>query len=223
MFTITIDGPAGVGKGTLARHLSAHYNLALLETGLLYRCVGMIALKNQVALDDEEKLARIASQLTPSDLAQEGLRLNEVSQAASQIAVFHDVRQALFHFQREFSAAPPLNFSGTILDGRDTGTVICPDAPIKFFIHAQVEIRAQRRFKELQNQGIESIYTTVLQDMIERDTRDQQRAEAPLKAASDALVIDTSFCTPEDVLNQAIDYVEMRRRSEEWQFFADKH
>ncbi len=210
-FTITIDGPAGVGKGTLARRLADHYDLALLETGLLYRCVGLRALHNQISLENEEHLAQIAAQLTLKDLTSPELRHPEVSQAASKVAVFHEVRQALLDFQKTFASHPPQGFKGTILDGRDTGTVICPQALIKFFINAKIEIRAERRFKELQDLGIQSIYTSILQDMIERDSRDCEREEAPLKAALDAYVLDTSFMTPGEVLDEAIAYVETRR------------
>jgi CMP/dCMP kinase len=213
-FIITIDGPSGAGKGTLARALAHHYNLALLDTGLLYRCVGVKALQSGIALDNQLRLAQIAQALHPEDLTRYDLRTHEASDASSRVAVFHDVREALLDFQREFAENPPAGFQGSILDGRDTGTVICPHARVKFYITAQVEIRAKRRFKELQARGIQSIYSVVLKDMKERDLRDSQRTEAPLRAAADALTLDTSMLSPEEVLKKAIAFVEMRRSTE---------
>ena len=168
-FIITIDGPSGAGKGTLARTLAHHYNLALLDTGLLYRCVGVKALQSGVALDNEIRLAQIAQTLHAEDLIRYDLRTHEASNASSRVAVFHGVREALLDFQREFAENPPAGFQGSILDGRDIGTVICPHARVKFYITAQVEIRAKRRFKELRARGIQSIYGVVLKDMKARD------------------------------------------------------
>ena len=213
-FIITIDGPSGAGKGTLARTLAHHYNLALLDTGLLYRCVGVKALQSGVALDNEIRLAQIAQTLHAEDLIRYDLRTHEASNASSRVAVFHGVREALLDFQREFAENPPAGFQGSILDGRDIGTVICPHARVKFYITAQVEIRAKRRFKELRARGIQSIYGVVLKDMKERDLRDSQRTEAPLRAAADALTLDTSMLRPEQVLEKAIAFIERRRSTE---------
>ena len=211
---ITIDGPSGAGKGTLARALAHHYNLALLDTGLLYRYIGIKALRDRISLDDEICLAQIARSLHPEDLTRYDLRTPEASDVSSRVAIFHDVRKALLDFQREFAENPPPGFQGSVLDGRDTGTVICPHAKVKFYITAQVEIRAERRCKELQARGIQSIYSVVLENMKERDLRDSQRTESPLRAASDAFVLDTSRLTTEEMLKKAIAFVEMRRSTE---------
>ena len=210
-FIIAIDGPSGAGKGTLGRALAQYYNLASLDTGLLYRYVGIKALRSGISLDQEEALAQIARDVTFDDLNDFDLRTHEASNSSSKVAVFHKVREALFIFQRKFAFSPPQGFSGSLLDGRDIGTVVCPEATAKIYLTAQPEIRAERRFKELQERKIQSIYSVVLKDMKERDLRDIERTESPLKPAFDALEIDTSFFTPEDLLKKAIAFIEMRR------------
>mgnify|MGYP006128221563 FL=1 len=198
---IAIDGPAAAGKGTLARNLASRFNLALLDTGLLYRGVGKKLLE---AFHDpsDEFLAEIAAlDLVFEDLDVESLRNEEVASAASKVSAFPAVRSALLNFQRKFAISPGAQFSGAVLDGRDIGTVVCPTADIKVFITASIEIRAKRRYKELMERGLNAIYSRVLNDMQNRDTRDTERAAAPLAAARDAHVIDTSELEAEKVFD----------------------
>ena len=202
---IAIDGPAASGKGTLARHLAAIYGLAHLDTGLLYRAVGMKA--HELGIFDERDLALVASQLTLEDLHNPSLRGDEAGIRASKVAVFPEVRSALVAFQRSFAKDPPDPFSGAVLDGRDIGTVILPEASIKFYVTTDIEVRAKRRFQELKERAMPASYEDVLCDMHDRDARDQGRAHAPLKIAEDAFVIDATALTPEDVFAKAKDYI----------------
>ena len=194
---IAVDGPAASGKGTLARRLAAHYGLRHLDTGLLYRAVGLIA---EIKRQDP---ASVAEQLALSDLHQTDLRGDAAAQAGSRVAANPAVRAALRHVQHRFAADPP----GAVLDGRDIGTVVFPDAPVKLYIDADLEDRARRRHKELIGRGLESIYSRVLQDMKERDARDRARTVAPLIPAKDALVIDSSRLDADAVFARAVGYV----------------
>jgi CMP/dCMP kinase len=196
---ITVDGPSGSGKGTLSRKLAAHYNLAFLDTGLLYRAVAEQALKAGFAAEDVEDIVFIAENLHDVALDKEKLRADHVAVMASKIAVIPEVRQALLNFQRDFSRNPPQDKNGVVLDGRDTGTVICPDADFKLYLTSAIEVRAERRQKELQNLGIKSIYSEVLDDMLARDKRDSEREISPLRPAIDAHIIDTSEKTSDEV------------------------
>ena len=207
-FMIAVDGPAGSGKGTLAKRLAQHYNLAHLDTGLLYRGVGWKLIHiNQPT--DNVKLATIAAQnLTPQDLNDPHLRSDEAAVAASQVAQYPQVREALFSFQKNFIQHPPKNKKGVILDGRDVGTIICPQAPYKFFITASLEIRAKRRLEELKSRNIAGIYEDVFQDMHARDLRDQAREVAPLRPAQDAIVIDSSDKNADNVFRIAQEYID---------------
>jgi len=204
---ITIDGPAGVGKGTLARRLAAHYGWAYLDTGALYRATARRCLADGVT---PENAAGIAAQLQPEDLTHPDLRQEAVGALASQVAAVPAVRQALFDYQRRFVTLPPGMAAGVVLDGRDTGTVICPEAPIKFFLTAAAEIRAERRLKELQERGDPAIYDTILREIQERDLRDQSRAVAPLAPAADAVILDTSRKTIQDVFDEAVRWINQR-------------
>jgi len=189
---IAVDGPVAAGKGTLARRLAVDLDFAFLDTGSIYRAV---AAKILAAGGDPEApgtAAAAARNLAPIDLERDDLRLETVSQAASKVAAIPAVREALLAFQRGFAEHPPGGRRGAVLDGRDIGTVVCPDADVKFFLTASVEARAARRHKELLERGEESIYARVLQDLRERDARDSGRATAPLKAAEDAVRLDTS-------------------------------
>ncbi|SCA56117.1 cytidylate kinase [Candidatus Terasakiella magnetica] len=200
---VAIDGPAAAGKGTLARRVAKDLNLAYLDTGLLYRATGFAVIQAGGDLDDANDALKAAQNLTPTDLENEKLRHDEAAQAASKVAVVQPVRDELLEFQRRFASQPPAGKAGAVLDGRDIGTVVCPDAPVKLFVTASCEVRAQRRLKELQDRGLEAIYAQVLQDMKDRDARDSQRAAAPLKAADDAVILDTSDLGIEEVIEQA--------------------
>lgn len=210
---IAIDGPAAAGKGTLARRLGMHFGLELLDTGLLYRAVGRKVLDTVIKIgDDPESYSVIAGQaarsLIPADLEVDGLRTDQAAQVASKISAMPEVRAALLDFQRDFAITPPNGGKGAILDGRDIGTVVCPDADIKLFLIASTEVRAKRRFKELQYRGVEAIYARVLEDMEERDARDMGRDASPLVAAEDALQLDTSDLDADKALDAALDYIQ---------------
>jgi CMP/dCMP kinase len=197
MTVIAVDGPAASGKGTLARRLAAHYGLRHLDTGLVYRAVGLRVLRQGLA-----PLAA-AMAVTLADLENPDLRGEEVGDAASKVAAIPEVRAALRALQRRFAEAPP----GAVLDGRDIGTVVFPDARAKIFVDASPEVRALRRHRELLGRGVASIYSRVLQDMKARDARDRGRSVAPLTPATDALVIDSSKLDADGVFALAVAYV----------------
>lgn len=196
LLVIAIDGPAAAGKGTLARRLANELGLAYLDTGSIYRAVGVSVLKAGQDPADTAAAAAAAQTLTPDSLSvlQQDplLRSEDGGKAASLVAAQPAVRQALLDFQRAFASTPPGGARGAVLDGRDIGTVVCPDARVKLFVTASVEERARRRVKELRERGETVIESVVLQDMKDRDERDQARAVAPLRPADDALVLDTS-------------------------------
>nr|WP_111300856.1 cytidylate kinase [Paracoccus saliphilus] len=191
-FIIAIDGPAASGKGTIARALASHFGFHHLDTGLLYRATGAKG-------GDPIAAAR---GLTPDDLARAGLRSAAAGQAASRVAAIPEVRAALVEFQHRFAAQEP----GAVLDGRDIGTVICPDAQVKLYVVASDEVRARRRAAEL---GAEA--TVMLVELRERDRRDSERATAPLRPADDAVVLDTSNLTIEEAIRRAVAAVERVR------------
>ncbi|HBM39561.1 MULTISPECIES: (d)CMP kinase [Sulfitobacter] len=199
-FTVAIDGPAAAGKGTVGRAVAAHFGFAHLDTGLLYRAVGAKVLEGMTA--EEAALT-----LQADDLENDQLRTNAVAEAASRAAAIPAVRAALVDFQRSFA----MRAGGAVLDGRDIGTVICPDAPVKLFITATPEVRAQRRFAELSAKGAEVTLEGVLADVQARDARDSTRAEAPLKPAEDAELMDTSTMDIETAVARAIELVAARR------------
>jgi cytidylate kinase len=204
---IAIDGPAAAGKGTLARRLAAHYGFAYLDTGLLYRAVGCRLLDQ--GDDPCEAAAAVAAARSLSSEALENpvLRSDEMALAASQVAVIPNVRQALLRFQQHFAASPPEGASGAVIDGRDIGTVVCPETPYKLFVTAGLEERANRRLKELRERGIESIHGRVLQEMKDRDARDSRRDIAPLAKSEGALLIDTTEMDAEKVFSVALDHL----------------
>ncbi len=201
-FTVAIDGPAAAGKGTISKAVAAHFGFAHLDTGLLYRAVGAKVL----AGGDPVAVARA---LDPVDLEDDSLRTPAVAQAASEVAVIADVRSALVDFQQKFAARD----GGAVLDGRDIGTVICPDAAVKLFVTASAECRADRRFKELSGKGLDVTPEQVLADVKERDARDSSRATAPLIAADDAVVIDTSDLTIDAAVTRAVAVVEAAKNA----------
>jgi len=204
---IAIDGPAAAGKGTLARRLADHFGLALLDTGLLYRAVGMNVVRTGGDPENSEKATKIAEILKPQDLEAGDLRSDTAADAASKVSAVPGVRAALLEFQRSFARNPPGDAKGAILDGRDIGTTVCPDADVKLFITADVEIRAKRRFKELQERTSGAIYARVLTDMKERDARDQGRNASPLVPATDALLMDTSLFDADQVFAQVLEHI----------------
>jgi cytidylate kinase len=213
---IAIDGPAGAGKGTLGRRLAAAYGLAYLDTGLLYRTVGAALVESGAALDDAERAEEIARTLKADAVKNHPrLRTERVAQAASAVAAMTGVRAALLDFQRRFAAEPPDGAAGAVLDGRDIGTVICPDADLKLYLTASREARACRRFQELRAAGEPSIYAEILKDVEERDKRDSGRAQAPLKPADDALVIDTTQLSADDVFSQVSEKIQILRAAQE--------
>lgn len=208
---VAIDGPAAAGKGTLARRLAAHLDLAYLDTGSIYRAVGLSVLRQggDPALPEAAEAA--ARALTPQRLsalqADPDLRSEAAGTAASLVAAQPPVRAALLAFQRAYAATPPGAAKGAVLDGRDIGTVVCPDADRKVFVTASVEERARRRIKELRDRGQEAIESRVLQDMKDRDARDQDRSVAPLRPAEDALVLDTSALDADAAFAAVLEYV----------------
>ena len=189
---IAVDGPAAAGKGTLARRLAASHNLAYLDTGSLYRAVGAKVLAASGDPDDSVAATMAAENLTPEELERHDLRAEGVAAAASKVSAQPAVREALLAFQRNFARCPPPGRDGAVLDGRDIGTVVCPDACAKLFVTASLQERARRRHEELRARGEGSIYGEVLRDMQERDARDAARATAPLRPARDAVRLDTS-------------------------------
>lgn len=191
---IAVDGPAASGKGTLARRLAAELGYAYLDTGLLYRAIGLALLRQGLDPADEGAATDAAAEFdaAAADFADPALRDEETGKAAGVVAAFPGVRAALVDVQRRFAANPPDGAQGAVLDGRDIGTVICPDADHKFFIEADIEERARRRVKELQDRGDAVIPARVLQEMKERDDRDRSRTAAPLAPAADASVVDTT-------------------------------
>lgn len=205
---VAIDGPAAAGKGTLARRLAAALGLAYLDTGLLYRAVAAVALERGCDTSDPAAASAVARGLEPKDLSRPDLRSEAVTAAASRVAAIAEVREALLAFQRGFAAAPPNGKPGAVLDGRDIGTVVCPAAAAKLFVTASLEARAERRHKELLERGETSIYARVLEEMRARDARDSERAAAPLKAADDAVLLDTTEMTLDAAFEAAMAVIE---------------
>jgi cytidylate kinase len=204
---IAVDGPSAAGKGTLGRRLAQHLGLAYLDTGLLYRAIADRVVAEGASPEDEAKALAAARSLTLSDLSDPELRSERISAAASRVAAIPAVREAVLGLQRRFAAQPPYEAPGAVLDGRDIGTVVCPDAPVKIFVTGSPEARAERRHRELLGLGRESIYSRVLQDMIERDRRDRTRPVSPLVPAPDALIIDSSAMDAEAVFAVAVAHI----------------
>jgi len=204
---ITIDGPAASGKGTIARRVAEHYRLPHLDTGLLYRGVAIRLLDRGHALDDGTAAAAAARELDLASLDAKRLRQRSIGEAASRVAVFPEVRAALLKLQKDFAHRP----EGAVLDGRDTGTVIAPEADVKIFVTASAEMRAARRLRELAAKGEEMTLDAVLAAIRERDRRDSERAVAPLKPAADAVLLDTTDLDIEAAFRAALSIVEVAR------------
>jgi CMP/dCMP kinase len=204
---ITIDGPAASGKGTIARRVAEHYKLPHLDTGLLYRGVALRLLDRGHALDDGKAAAAAARELDLASLDAKRLRERSIGEAASRVAVIPEVRAALLKLQKDFAHRP----EGAVLDGRDTGTVIAPEADVKIFVTASAEVRANRRFRELAAKGEKRTLEAVLAAIRERDRRDSERAIAPLKPAPDAALLDTTELDIEAAFRAALSIVEVAR------------
>jgi cytidylate kinase len=202
-FVIAVDGPAASGKGTLARKVASYFHIPYLDTGKLYRAVGYHMLRDGKDLHDAQAAVAYAKALHPEGLESSHLYDEGVGNAASVISAMPKVRAALFEYQQCFAGQA----SGAVLDGRDIGTVICPDAHVKFFITADISTRAMRRFKELQNRDSSVIYENVLSDLKRRDERDSSRAAAPLRVAKDAISIDTTGMNAEEVFQHALSFI----------------
>ena len=205
-FIVAIDGPAAAGKGTVSKAVAAHFGFAHLDTGLLYRVVGRVALEKIGPSLDEDAVIALLTEVREADLERDDLRTAAVAQAASKVAAIPEVRSALVDFQRKFAARA----GGAVLDGRDIGTVICPDADVKLFVTASAEVRAQRRYQELADRGENTDFDTVLEDVKARDARDSERAVAPLVPADDAISIDTSGMSIKDAISAAIAAVDSK-------------
>jgi CMP/dCMP kinase len=206
-FVIAVDGPAASGKGTIAAGLGAAYGLPVLDTGLLYRCVGVMVRRAGESLDDPHAAAAAAALLTADQLDDPALRTRAAGEAASRVAVHPRVREALMDFQRTFARQE----GGAVLDGRDIGTVIAPGAPAKLYVTAEPAVRAHRRWSQLKAQGEAVSLDEVLADIARRDDRDGGRAEAPMARAPDAVLLDTSEMTIEQAADAARRIVEAAR------------
>ena len=201
---VAVDGPAAAGKGTLARRIAQHYRLDHLDTGRLYRATAFEALEAGGDPADAVVAEAAAKRVRPDRLGDPRLNEERVAKASSVVAAVPAVRAALLAFQRDFARRP----RGAVLDGRDIGTVVCPDADAKIFVTASVDARASRRFKELRAAGVEAIYERVLQDMKDRDARDSGRQAAPLRPADDAFVLDTTALSANAAFAAAIAYID---------------
>lgn len=217
-FVIAVDGPAASGKGTLGRALATRYGLAFLDTGALYRKTAWLVLQEGRDPEDPRAAAEAASRAATAAIPDSALRSATVGAAASRVAAIPEVRAALLQAQRDFARSPPSLASGrpargAILDGRDIGTVVCPDAQVKLFVTASPEVRAERRFRELRQRGEEATYEQVLAEVRVRDARDANRAAAPMKPATGAHLLDTSDLSIEAALDAAAALVERALRA----------
>ena len=206
-FVIAVDGPAASGKGTIAIHLGAHYGYPVLDSGLLYRAVGMRVLQGGGDLADEAAAAAAARTLDSAELDRPQVRTRAAGEAASRVAVYTPVREALRDFQRAFAAREP----GAVIDGRDIGTVIAPHAQAKLYVTASPQVRAERRWRQLVSQGEAVGLDEILADILRRDERDGARADSPMVAAHDAVLLDTTEMTIEAAADAARRIVEAAR------------
>jgi CMP/dCMP kinase len=204
---IAIDGPAASGKGTLAKRLAAHYGYRHLDTGAIYRAVAYALISRGADLADKAAAVRAARGLDPQTFDNPELKSHQVGTAASVVSAYPEVREVLLNFQRQFAAHPP----GAVLDGRDIGTVICPNADVKIFVVADPGVRARRRTLEAQARGETADEAAILADILARDDRDRNRAVAPLQPAADAYLLDNSHLDIEGGVRAAIDIIEAAR------------
>ncbi len=202
--TIAIDGPAASGKGTLSARIAAHYDLAHLDTGLSYRAVAKVLLDSGASLDNEQSALNAAQNLDLSAMSRDALAVHEIGEAASKVAVMPKVRQALVDKQREFARQP----GGAVLDGRDIGTVVCPQADVKLYVVATPEVRARRRSEEIRARGRQADEAQILADIKTRDQRDMERDDSPLTPAKDAHLLDTSKMTIETAFTAATSIID---------------
>lgn len=216
MIIITIDGPAAAGKGTISAGLAQKFGLAYFDTGMLYRAVGLQMLLDEADIDDTALAEKTAKELTFPKMLElsrnKDFRSDVGSRAASVVSAYPGVRAALLQMQRDFASNPVFadgtKANGAVYDGRDTGTVVCPDAELKLFVTASPEVRARRRYEELAAKGDKTTYDKVFADMLARDERDRKRAAAPLKPAADAVIIDTSDLSIDEVMQKIIPMVQ---------------
>ena len=206
-FIIAVDGPAASGKGTIASRLAQTFDLPMLDSGLLYRAVGVLLSRHGGDLDDVPAATKVARELTAEMLTDPAFRTREAGEAASRVAIHPPVRLALRQMQQTFAHRP----GGAVIDGRDIGTVIAPEAPAKLYVTARPEVRAERRFKQLEGQGEAVTYADILDDIRKRDTRDGGRADSPMVQATDAVLLDTSEMTIEHATDAARRIVEAAR------------
>jgi CMP/dCMP kinase len=216
-FVVAIDGPAASGKGTLARRLADRFGFAHLDTGALYRATALLVLEQAGDTSDPATAEAAARRVDMRMLSDPRLRGHALTAAASIVATIPGVRGVLLGLQRRFAAHPPAPAKGAVLDGRDIGSVVCPEADAKIFLIASAEARARRRLTELRQQDAAAIYENVLQDMKERDARDSERRTAPLIAAPDAIVIETTMLDADAVFERACDLIERILKEKEWQ------
>lgn len=205
---IAVDGPAAAGKGTLAKRLASAFNLAYLDTGALYRATALAVLKSGALPSDEAAAERASARLDLNLLTDPNLRAEETGDAASQVAAMPAVRANLLTFQKDFAQDPPGNTVGAVLDGRDIGTVVCPDADLKLFVTASAEERAKRRFRDEHARAGTADFEAILADVKARDARDMSRKDAPLRPADDAHLLDTTLLDIEAAFDQAASLIE---------------
>jgi cytidylate kinase len=204
---IAVDGPLASGKGTVSRALSKHLGIPYLDTGSLYRATGLALIDAKADPSDAERAGELAANLDIQSIDEDRIRTAEAGLMASKIAALPQVREALFKLQRDFALQP----GGAVLDGRDIGTVICPDADVKIYVVADAETRAKRRWKELVAKGQDISYENMLAQTLERDERDANRSDAPMRAADDATLLDTSTLSIDAAVAEAVRLVEMRQ------------
>ncbi len=205
-FTVAIDGPAAAGKGTISREVAKRFGFAHLDTGMLYRAVGLKTLEQGRGVVDPKRAEMLAGRLAPHDISRPDLRSAMASRAASKVAALPGVRAALVDYQREFARRD----GGAVLDGRDIGTVICPDAQVKLYVTASDEVRATRRFAELRAGGAETTLEAVRADLAQRDARDSGRETAPMMRADDAVLLDTTELSIEAAVAEAVALIEQK-------------